>query len=743
MKFFQLLTISVFFSLNLFSQSKDYKKYAAEAEQKMWGVNDPLFKNNTIPAEYKNESAVVLARKESFETDKKGVYLTLILLSNDSRRTYFTKTFHEKLLLNDQAAVKEYSELSFTKLLRKSSSNLWGLHSNFEYSFIGIRIQKPDGSIKKIDIDESAVVIKETDDAKQNKIAVPGLETGDILDYYIYIVEKSVASYESSGENASIVFGSEYPILAYEVSAKIDKKLKMEYQLINNAPKFKVSTDEDGSTICKTSLKNIPKYKGVIWSSEAREIPIIRMHIFQNTSGGVVEVNSKSSDNSDAKMNTELGRYLSLIRQAGHPLVSKYDLMKTEFSELVKKQTGVKKIKNADPKEVLPLAIPFIRYSLFVKPLLRVDYDRQSVFSTASAYDILGRSVMAVSLLQDFNISSDVSSVTNRYNLKPSFAINNIADRSFFVKVNYDGKGNMLYLGDGLHRINDLIEGADNESFRSASTSEPDIKLPAIKNDVNYEKETLSITPITASNEVNIKRNIISRGIKRIEMQKAILTTEEYLVQTCKQLNLGDPYSLYESANKSNKKSLEEFKSALKKESSKQNERIEAEIKGQYDEEAEKLIDYKIRKSGLEINGEEPSFELEEEFTFKSWIKKAGNNYIVEIGRSIGSQLEIKADQRERKADVYMPYPRTFEFSISFIVPDGYTVEGIDKLNMKVENECGGFVSTAVLTGKQLNIEAKKYYINSFEPAANWPKIYGFLDAATEFYKTKILLKKQ
>ncbi len=85
----------------------------------------------------------------------------------------------------------------------------------------------------------------------------------------------------------------------------------------------------------------------------------------------------------------------------------------------------------------------------------------------------------------------------------------------------------------------------------------------------------------------------------------------------------------------------------------------------------------------------------------EGWIKKAGNNYIIDLGKLIASQLEIKKDQRERVKDIYMPFPRSFSYHIEFILPDGYSAEGLDKLNASVMNETGGFISKAKMEGNK------------------------------------------
>jgi hypothetical protein len=138
-----------------------------------------------------------------------------------------------------------------------------------------------------------------------------------------------------------------------------------------------------------------------------------------------------------------------------------------------------------------------------------------------------------------------------------------------------------------------------------------------------------------------------------------------------------------------------------------------------------------------------PATEYSDEFTVENLVKKAGPNLIVSAGHFIEKQTEIKDEDKKRTRDVYMAYPRSFTYEISMQIPEGYGVEGLDNFNKTVENDLGGFVSTATLQENRLNIKTKKYYTSNFCKADEWPKIVSFLDAAVEFYNAKLLLKKK
>jgi hypothetical protein len=89
-----------------------------------------------------------------------------------------------------------------------------------------------------------------------------------------------------------------------------------------------------------------------------------------------------------------------------------------------------------------------------------------------------------------------------------------------------------------------------------------------------------------------------------------------------------------------------------------------------------------------------------------------------------------------------MDYARSFVQEMTFTIPAGYTIDGLEAFNKNVVNDAGGFISSATLTGNTLTLKTNKYYNKNYYKAADWNKITPFLTAAVEFYNAKILLKK-
>ena len=129
-------------------------------------------------------------------------------------------------------------------------------------------------------------------------------------------------------------------------------------------------------------------------------------------------------------------------------------------------------------------------------------------------------------------------------------------------------------------------------------------------------------------------------------------------------------------------------------------------------------------------------------FELGEMVHKAGKNLLVSIPKLIGGQRYISQEERTREYDADMGFARELVNEISFSIPDGYKVVGLNNLVMNVENEVGAFTSTAKLEGNQLKLSVRKVYKKVIVKKDEWNKMLAFLDTAFNFSQRKVLLKR-
>lgn len=240
--------------------------------------------------------------------------------------------------------------------------------------------------------------------------------------------------------------------------------------------------------------------------------------------------------------------------------------------------------------------------------------------------------------------------------------------------------------------------------------------------------------------KLEIARSVSASGHNKDYHQYLVVTDYDYLKEYDQQKYLVAKSSLFRGLIKDYNKEKTKFEQRKVQDYNDREKRVKAAIE---DETDIKIAEYKkLSLISIGMWDSSPNTEYEDELTIESLSKKAGPNFIVDIGKLIEKQMEIKEEERTRTRDIYMPYARSFVNEMSITIPEGYSMEGLENFNKKIVTEVGGFESTAASDGKTVTIIAKKYYNSNYYPVGEWKELLSFLDAAVEFYNAKLLLKK-
>ena len=204
-----------------------YKKRLSDVKEEIWSWNKPGFKNRTVPAEYANESAVILAKHHELTTPDKDRELH--------------QTTRQLVRINDKAALEEYSEFAFNQYELLSRGTWYVLDpfgKNTSTTYVGVKVYKQDGSVKEIYSDEAVVTDVNRWKHKARKLAIPGLQVGDFIDYFIR-TERDI-NHATAYTEEVFVLGDEQPILEYSIHVGAwEEVFVLEYRSMNGAPNFK------------------------------------------------------------------------------------------------------------------------------------------------------------------------------------------------------------------------------------------------------------------------------------------------------------------------------------------------------------------------------------------------------------------------------------------------------------------------------------------------------------------------
>ncbi|RYY57397.1 MAG: DUF3857 domain-containing protein [Chitinophagaceae bacterium] len=745
-----LVVLTLCLNLTVSAQSKSNEKYykeSAELRETVWAWNNPEFKVRDVPTDFSKASKVVIAHHTELTADSKSKIAYYGLGFAQKKELSIMEVVREMVKVNDKVAVDYYSELSFSVFQKKSSL----YRKDNVTTYVGVRVIKADGKVKEVNADEM-VLTRDGRNKKEGKLAIPDLQPGDIIDYYI--ATDLLMTNDFTTREYSVILFDDAPTMHHSFHAQLGKKFAIDYRSYNGAPDLKVSRNGDDDIVIDVVKKNMPAFETTLWIAPAVQLPFIRMNISLGTRKGKYgyakagEINkNKSADEvlTDKARSFGYDYYTSVVGGTEQDEVIKLARKKAKAS-------GQNLMDMNDEERAA-----FIYYTLRFTKILNFDIDKMERSINSGDYTFNGLSSYLYNLMKKGSVDGGVLVSSSR----TGFRMNEVMEEDDLTATAYVGSKNKFIT---IQTIYDVpfetpqdIEGMTStksftihpkglSSFRGSKTEDATIQLAGFKVPVsgpaaNAHIDNLDISIVPGETTVGVKRRTIIRGHYKRDTQRALILYEDLYESERKEL--GEEMSLLEKLedNKRGRKYVDEVRNAFAEARKNQKTAFTDEAKSWFEQEITDLKDYKIESMGVRHTA--PDMMYKSTFKMDGLIKKAGNNIIFEVGRIQSSPLVIKPEQRSRQMDVFMSFARSIEFNIDVKVPEGYTVEGLDAVNKNVSNDAGAFTATATLAGDLVKLKVTRRYNHSYEPAANWDKLVSFIDAGAEWSNSKILFKKK
>ncbi|MGN6292509.1 MAG: DUF3857 domain-containing protein [Chitinophagaceae bacterium] len=731
---------------------EEYRKQSEEIRKKVWSWDKPEFKNREIPSRYANASTIVIARHTELTADSKSRlgYDGFLGLSSNKIMSV-SEIAREMIKVNDKSGVEDYSELSFTRFESKSGF----YRKDNSTTFVGVRIIKPDGKIREINADD-IVLTKDSKSQKQAKVAIPDLQAGDIVDYFIATNLRLTNDFND--KSYLVALFDDAPVMHHSFHGQLGKKFAIDYRSYNGAPDLNVTKNSDDDIIIDVVKKDIPAFETTLWISPALQLPFVRMYISLGNRAagrkftgyskpGEVNKNKESDEVVDLKANGMAMEFFNAYNNAPN---------RAFFTDIVKrakeyaKNIGISFKDLSDDEKAA-----FLYYSARFYKLLSFDVNDMQKYINIGDYSYRGLSLFLYCILHE----ADVDALVLLSNQRTGYRMNEVMDTDD-LEMSTFLKGSNKFMSifsiyDVPFVVPESIEGLFNTKTVSLRTKGmlltqgaisklasvlPGIKVPVSESERNAHIEQLVIAVKPGETTLGVKRRSIIKGHYKSPLQRKLILYED--LYEAERKALGQEKSLIEilEDNKRLRKMVEDVKNAFAEARKNQETSFNDDIKDWYEQDIVNLKDWKIDNMGIRHTA--PDFIYSSSFDMDGLVKKAGNNIILEIGKVQGTPMVIKPEQRKRDMDVYMPFPRSIEYHLKVEVPEGYTVEGVEGLNKSVKNETGHFTAEAHLVGQTIEIKVSKHYYHGFEPTANWNKLVEFIDASNDWTNAKLLFKK-
>lgn len=700
----QLLTLSV----NA-DEKADYLKLAQKVRQEVWSSTPADFQKRTVPDRYKNASAVILSYYRELSTDYyRKATADLVLNLRLTRQIDCTDMERMLIQINDKKALKDYSEFTFKTKSRKWT---WGYHHKTQ-TVLGIRVIKKNGNVQEVSLDDY-VDVKEGKNDKDlsQKIAVPGLEVGDCIDVFSL---DQIDTQEQQLDPFYFVLRQDEPVLYTKVHCVLDQSLATVYRTMNGAPDFTQTTDKDKNAVLDMVMDKPIDAESSIWYNSLEQSPFIEMYI--TPTKAKVAVVEKAMRQKGVRGNPDVTPILqddwkllkSYVSKGGYSPAGLPSTYKSVFKSA--KKEGM----SAEEKADRIYSFEYVSSG-----------SSQRAFNTVANY------------LRKLGVEIEMG-ITTPFGALPVDKLINYNSTSWFFRL----KGTDVYYFPGTYpKVASEIPYIYQGRKAYMQDSEEQITIP-----VSQAEDNKSVNDMVVKldgTKLDISRKVTYSGEQKMYGQSLVspdntLFGSSQLETYWRYLKYDDkdPYSCY------TKKESAELKGAFNEFRKNAIDPFKAEISSYHDADPVQVGGYGVDCVG--IRRDSSNFVYHVDYVMDGMVKRAGNNYLLSVGKLIGSSLKLEGKDRERIDDVWRKMAFVDEWNIEIPLPQGYKVsaEALKKIETSVANECGEFTVKATAGNESVKVYVRKCFAHRVEPVSNWSKLLALVDACSAFADKQMVIAK-
>jgi len=706
---FSILLVQLFtLSVNA-DEKADYLKLAQKVRQEVWSSTPADFQKRTVPDRYKNASAVILSYYRELSTDYyRKATADLVLNLRLTRQIDCTDMERMLIQINDKKALKDYSEFTFKTKSRKWT---WGYHHKTQ-TVLGIRVIKKNGNVQEVSLDDY-VDVKEGKNDKDlsQKIAVPGLEVGDCIDVFSL---DQIDTQEQQLDPFYFVLRQDEPVLYTKVHCVLDQSLATVYRTMNGAPDFTQTTDKDKNAVLDMVMDKPVDAESSIWYNSLEQSPFIEMYI--TPTKAKVAVVEKAMRQKGVRGNPDVTPILqddwkllkSYVSKGGYSPAGLPSTYKSVFKSA--KKEGM----SAEEKADRIYSFEYVSRGA-----------SQRVFNTVANY------------LRKLGVEIEMG-ITTPFGALPVDKLINYNSTSWFFRL----KGTDVYYFPGTYpKVASEIPYIYQGRKAYMQDSEEQITIPVSQAEANKSVNDMVVK--LDGTKLDISRKVTYSGEQKMYGQSLVspdntLFGSSQLEAYWRYLKYDDkdPYSCY------TKKESAELKGAFNEYRKNAIDPFKAEISSYHDGDPVQVGGYGVDCVG--IRRDSSNFVYHVDYVMDGMVKRAGNNYLLSVGKLIGSSLKLEGKDRERIDDVWRKMAFVDEWNIEIPLPQGYKVsaEALKKIETSVANECGEFTVKATAGNESVKVYVRKCFAHRVEPVSNWSKLLALVDACSAFTDKQMVIAK-
>ena len=722
---FTLAALSVLCFSAVADDRDDYRQWAEQVRQEVWSKPLSAFQQQACPNEYKKHSVVVLAAYEEVVVDQHNkADAAMLLLTWQIMRQVSVSYCHRTLLaINDQAARDRFSQYDFMSISR--GYGFWGKEK--QQAMLGIRIIKPDGTVREVSTDDYVRTAEgRKGKEERSKLAVPDLQVGDLMDVFTYSVSELN---ERSTDPFVFRFRGPYPILSNQVHCVIDPTMTTQYRTLNGAPDFRESKDENGNIVLDALVEKPAEAEPSVWYDQMSQTPMTKLCITGRWLKGQWAPPSTAKKGLQANPDYEaiVDDDIAFLKKANYERGGLSGKENTQWKKYCEDLAAM----NLPKEEHVARLYTGLYYHLLFS---KTGSMNAGVFLAMLRQALQKSAIVGRQLFTTDDSREPIDQLISYRNTTWGLYVKSI-DKVLFPPAYEMAPFTIPSQLQGRKAISDY--GVKENMILPKSTADDNT-------------ETTKLKVAIDGTSLRCHRQTMATGTAKEPLCKALVMTEDLLAAFNRYL--GTDKTLEDLVGKKELDDMAEWK-RLQRE--KERKMYEAEAAVYHGTDVSEMKDYGVDCIGFRADSTQ--FKMHATYKVDGLLKKAGPDMVLSVGRLISTQRKIEGTDRERTDDIVYEFTAlNANYDVEVELPEGYTVtpESLQSLNVRVSNACGTFQTKAeVIDGMEsqrlaasprgiLRLTVVKRYEHAKEPAANWPQILEFIDAATQFNAVQVVLTR-
>ena len=695
--------------IQLHAQTNRIARQAVE----IYENTDPLLEGVSmeVPKEFEDASVVALA----------SISLDIYYGGFDKRGSI---SYYRLLLkINDTAARDKYSIVEL-------NSKLYRLFADRDEQVYGLIIIKPSG-------EKLVINLEELERNANDEIAIPNIEVGDILDLGLKFTEIMTA--QSCNAPHFKTLNEDYPVAYGFQRYVIPSGFYLNYQTQEGsaAPQKNLELSSKNQFIFDMEYRNLHPLSDEVWSPEARRKEAIKAQVcycplFLKSRapfliGQTDEVKSSTTYEDRA-------RYL----KAHTGLIYKTKFDEVKFFDTWYKKNFPKGTQHTT-EEYMNLVYYHYRFYKVIYNLKDNNFQRKphtGKMRTTRFFQLMGNAALKrdIPFQRVFTTDKSISSFED---------IILVSEFEYLCRYQTES-GEWKYLENPyafqtINQISPSLQGQRALAHTYGADSLQEIIIPETSAKDNLYRLYFLISPDLETSNAVVDATSKATGAFKFDLGKTILSGVDYHEDVIKAML---PEGQSDVMMKSGKIPRGMLNSKDRIEQSEGDKLLEMKNLLSEDFDVEEYTSFKIINSGVVSASD--SLIYREHYTIKDVVEKAGPSYVINLSKIAFNQISFTDEEKaERINDIYINYPKTYEYLYHINIPEGYKAYGLDTFKESVDLKYGSVEMHAEEKDNQVVVYLKKVYKESFIPKEEWGAMMEFLGPAMKLNDARIVLKKE